>query len=719
MKGLGKKRKYWYFQPLVKFLAKSGAFMNFNFIREKLAHLIGLGKNAGGEDQLKNLIKNKLNRIQVKYPHNPVKASDSTLDAKLELLRKHKIGGKSLIATPNLWFGHGIGGDPTSHRLIMHADYTASAQGLSFLERYLQKNQETYANTHTETSAIGKYSTKQYHDSLEFIKSHVGADDSFEIVPTGYGATGAIEKIQKILGIYMCPKTTKNLKEKFGICAKSEFKNKYVVFVGPYEHHSNDVSWQDATYCDFVRVAAVKDADGNPGEQIDLDDLASKLADYPDHIKIVSLSAASNVTGIKTDVAAVSKVTKNHGALLFLDYACSGPYVKIDMADHEIDAIFLSIHKNLGGCNLGLLVFRKSLYDLSCHPSFGGGGTVSAVSPWKYHFVDNIQERETAGTPAIRQVFQAALSFQLKEWVGLDNIHELEQFWTEKAYNFFKAHPNLQLLGDGEADNHLSIFSFSVIHGDRTLHYALVASLLSDVFGIQSRSGCVCAGPFGHVLLNIDKKLSDRYIDLIQHGVNGMKPGWTRINHHYSSSQQDFDYLTKALNGVAYFGGLFLDEYTIDMDRGVWQHDHSPEVWEPVSFERALTKSDLHPHIEEYQREDLRANQITEFCLYIAFSLTKGEKRDRTSLMAKVSPLVEDLLADRITYPQFVAAMKPLVSATTLAGIEDQTFGVDLEKFSSYGEDLPFFYSAKGKVKQVVSRLPRAPKTPRSLSVTS
>lgn len=680
-------------------------FMNFGFIRDKLAHLIGLGKHSSSEDQLKSLIKTKLNRIQVKYPAKPVKATDSTLDAKLELLRKHKIGAKSLIATPNLWFGHGIGGDPTSYRLIMHADYTASAQGLSFLERYLQKNQETYANTHTETSAIGKYSTSQYHDSLEFIKSHVGAGEGYEIVPTGYGATGAIEKIQKILGIYMCPKTTKNLKEKFGICAKSEFKNKYVVFVGPYEHHSNDVSWQDATYCDFVRVKAVTKPDGTLGEDIDCDDLASKLADYPDHIKIVSLSAASNVTGIKTDVAAVSKVTKSHGALLFLDYACSGPYVKIEMAKYDIDAIFLSIHKNLGGCNLGLLVFKDSLYDLNCHPSFGGGGTVSAVSPWKYHFVDNIQERETAGTPAIRQVFQAALSFQLKEWVGLDNIHELELFWTEKAYSFFKNHPKLQLLGDGTPDNHLSIFSFSVRHADRTLHYALVASLLSDVFGIQSRSGCVCAGPFGHVLLNIDKELSDRYIDLIQHGVNGMKPGWTRINHHYSSSQEDFDYLTKALNGVAYFGGLFLNEYTIDMDSGVWKHDHSPTTWQPVSFERALTKSDLHPHIEEYQREDLRANQITEFCLYIAYKLTKGENTDRTAAMTKLAPLVEDLIGDRSSFDQFLAGVEPLVSEETLAGIKDQTFGIALENFEQFGSDLPFFYGAKGKIKQITSRL--------------
>lgn len=686
--------------------------MNFSFIREKLAHLIGLGKNATSEDQLKNLIKTKLKRIQVKYPAKPVKASDSTLDAKLELLRKHKIGAKSLIATPNLWFGHGIGGENVSYRLIMHADYTASAQSLSFMERYLQKNQETYANTHTETSAIGKYSTKQYHDCLEFIKSHVGADEGFEIVPTGYGATGAVEKIQKILGIYMCPKTTKNLKEQFGICAQSEFKNKYVVFVGPYEHHSNDVSWQDNTYCDFVRIKAVTDSQGHPGEAIDLADLTAKLADYPDHIKIVSLSAASNVTGIKTDIAAVSKVAKAHNALLFMDYACSGPYVKMEMARYDIDAIFLSIHKNLGGGNLGLLVFKKSLYDLECHPSFGGGGTVSAVSPWTYHFLENIQERETAGTPAIRQVYQAALSFQLKEWVGLDNIHELELFWTEKAYSFFKAHPRLQLLGDGKPETHLSIFSFSVMHADRTLHYALVASLLSDVFGIQSRSGCVCAGPFGHVLLNIDHELSDRYIDLIQHGVNGMKPGWTRINHHYSSSLEDFAYLTKALNGVAYFGGLFLDEYTIDMDSGVWRHDHSPDSWQPVSFERALTKSDLHPHIEEYQREDLRENQLTEFCLYIAFKLTKNDAIDRTAAMSKIAPLVEELIADQLSYEQFVAAIAPLVSEATLAGIKDQSFGIDWENFSGYGDDLPFFYGAKGKVKQITSAISSRQKRP-------
>lgn len=499
----------------------------------------------------------------------------NTIDEKLEFIRDQKIGHNILFETPSF-----LPQKTSTQRPLLHLDYTASAQGLGFIETYIQKLMMFYANTHTETSETGRVSTLIFHEAIEKIRNHVNAGQDSFVIPVGSGATGAIERLQKIIGVNLSPKCQQVIENLTGTKLKENISKKYVVFVGPYEHHSNDVSWQDDTLCDFVRIRS-KGNEQNFTE-IDYGHLDEQLKRYSGYIKIGCFSAASNVTGIKTNVKRLSQILKANDALYFLDYAASGPYVEINMIQDNIDAIFLSAHKNIGGSNLGVLIGKNDIYDKTVAPTFGGGGTVQAVTPWAYHFHDDIEEREYSGTPAIRQTWQAALSFELKEWLGIDNIHSIEERNNKMFMDFFNASPFLEVLGNKDPSKRVGIFSFLVKHGNRYLHHNLVAALLNDLFGIQARSGCACAGPFGHDLLRIKKEDSDKFISLILNVKNGFKPGWTRIGAHFTLSELEMKYVFDAIQSISIFGPLFINDYNFNTQTGSWSKKDF--IKNPVSF---------------------------------------------------------------------------------------------------------------------------------------
>ena len=378
------------------------------------------------------------------------------VDDPLEFLNEQKIGRYTLIPSPRFSQKYSEQYEESTHKTLLHLDYTASAQGLKFIENYLGHALETYANTHTETSATGKYSTQRFHSAIESIRQHVGAGEDSFVIPAGYGATGAIEKLQKLLGVYLSPKTQKMIEDNLSINVRNELSNKIVMFVGPFEHHSNDVGWQDSSLCKFVRIKALKS--GAYENTVDLVHLEEELRRHEGFIKMASFSAASNVTGMKSDLRSIGKVLKKYNTLFFVDYAASGPYEDINMTRDNIDAIYLSMHKNIGGSNLGLLIGKNKIYDMSINPTFGGGGTVSAVTPWEYHFNTDIEDREYPGTPAIRQVWQASLSFQLKDWIGIDRIHKIELDHSKKFLEFFDKHPKLQVLGNKSPEKDIQFF---------------------------------------------------------------------------------------------------------------------------------------------------------------------------------------------------------------------------------------------------------------------
>jgi hypothetical protein len=121
----------------------------------------------------------------------------------------------------------------------------------------------------------------------------------------------------------------------------------------------------------------------------------------------------------------------------------------------------------------------------------------------------------------------------------------------------------------------LPIVSLRLRHGEKYLHHNYVVALLNDLFGIQARGGCSCAGPYGHRLLAIDPAHSQAYRDEIGHGCEGIKPGWVRINFNYFISDAVADYLTDAVALIATGGHRLLADYRFDPHTGLWRHRHA------------------------------------------------------------------------------------------------------------------------------------------------
>ncbi|MEH6593140.1 MAG: aminotransferase class V-fold PLP-dependent enzyme [Halioglobus sp.] len=466
-------------------------------------------------------------------------------------IRKAVIGDRHRIKTP-------FGDKP-----LVYADYTASGRSLSFVEDYIrQQVLPFYANTHSETSFTGAQTTALREQARQQIRSSVNGGMDDQVIFCGPGATAAINKLIDILNLRL----PKDLSQRYELEAQIPAQERPVVFIGPYEHHSNELPWRESI-ADVVSIPLTESG------AIDLDFLQEQLCVYADRPQLIgSFSAASNVTGIKSDVPAVTAVLKRHGALVFWDYAAAAPYVDIDMnGPTPLDAVFISPHKFIGGPGTpGLLIIKKSVMTNSV-PAVVGGGTVVYVTPENHRFIDDCERREEGGTPAVIESIRAGLVFKLQQEVGSDTIEARETAFLKRAIARFKACPKLEIMGNPDVPR-LAIMSLRFKHGDRDLHYGYVVSLLNDLFGIQVRGGCSCAGPYGHTLLGMDMEYSRAIEQEIDKGAMVLRPGWVRLNFNYFISEEEFEYLVRAIELVAQFGWRLLPFYHCDADTAVWRY---------------------------------------------------------------------------------------------------------------------------------------------------
>ena len=516
--------------------------------------------------------------------------------ALIERIRASVIGDDEAVAGP-----FGI-------RRVTYADYTASGRALTFVEDYLRDAVlPLYANTHTESSGTGLQTSRFREDARAIIRSAVGGNaDDHAVIFTGSGMTGAINLLVGVLEL----RIPAGLDERYGLRAHIPATERPVVLIGPYEHHSNELPWRESI-ADVIVIG--EDADG----RIDLERLRRALDETDGRpMRIGSFSAASNVTGILSDTRAISVLLHRHGALSFWDFAAAGPYVEIEMDPHRPgpagptepdgdaaldykDAIVISPHKFIGGPGTpGVLVARRELCRNRV-PTSPGGGTVAYVNPLEHVYLDDPEHREEGGTPAIVESIRAGLVFALKDAVGVDTIRRREEDFIERAIASWSAEPGIGILGN-PALPRLSIVSFTVRHDGRYLHHNFVVAVLNDLFGIQSRGGCSCAGPYGHRLLGIDIETSHAFEREISRGCEGIKPGWVRVNFNYFISEAVFDYIVRAVAMVARDGWRLLPWYRFEPATGMWRHaagsPEPPLSLHDVSFGNAGVSYPAHRH---------------------------------------------------------------------------------------------------------------------------
>lgn len=454
---------------------------------------------------------------------------------------------------------------PYGEQKLIYTDWTASGRLYRPIEeKMMNKFGPFVANTHTETSTSGAAMTLAYHEARNIIKRHVNANENDVLITEGSGMTGVVNKFQRILGL----KVSENLKDHTEIPEDL----RPIVFVSHMEHHSNQTSWLET-------IADVEVVPCNDAGLVCLHKFEACIKKHAHRkLKIASVTSCSNVTGIKTAYHKVAKLIHKYNGLCFVDFACSGPYVDIDMhpeaEDEYLDAIFFSPHKFLGGPgSSGVLIFNKKLYK-NMIPDNPGGGTVSYTNPWGEHdYFDDVETREDGGTPAFLQTIRIALSIQLKDQMGTDKIRQREDELNQQLFRTLESIPNVQILAPNHKDR-LSIFSFYL----ENVHFNLVVKLLNDRYGIQTRGGCSCAGTYGHFLLNVDQETSHKIKDQILEGCSTEKPGWVRLSLHPTIKDEEVEFICNSLKELCAKIGEWSSDYEYDPIKNDYVHKSATPI---------------------------------------------------------------------------------------------------------------------------------------------
>jgi selenocysteine lyase/cysteine desulfurase/tRNA(Ile)-lysidine synthase TilS/MesJ len=420
---------------------------------------------------------------------------------------------------------------------------------------YCREALPLYGNTHTTTSATGLQTTCFLVESRGAVATAVNARRQYDdansdvVLFCGAGATAAACKLVAVLGLGA------------PLPPGAPDASRPLVLVGPHEHHSNLLPWRESA----ARVRQLPPA--RHGRGVCLLALAAALREAQaagTPLIIGAFAAASNVTGVVEDVDAVTRLLHAHGALAVWDFAaaaCGGPALDMNPpggAATAKDAMFFSPHKLPGGPGApGVLVAKRALFR-NAVPSRPGGGTVFFVTEAGHRYVSNREEREEGGTPDALGAMRAAAAMRARTAAERAE-HEAAPAApapegqpraaptsgpaaagsriAARLYASLAQNDAVAVLGPPmeQGEHRLATISFlirSPAGSGRWLHPSFVCAALNDLFGLQSRGGCDCAGPYGLRLLGVarpDAAAIERELETKQAWAEALRPGWTRV----------------------------------------------------------------------------------------------------------------------------------------------------------------------------------------------
>ncbi|XP_014220716.1 uncharacterized protein LOC106648374 [Trichogramma pretiosum] len=469
---------------------------------------------------------------------------------------------------------------PFGRRKVVYCDYTATGRSLQFLEDYIVKEVLPYlGDTRASTTICSLQSSLYRHEARGIVRHAVGAGDQDAVLFTGQGTAGALRCLLRNL----------------------DLSTPTCVFVGPFEHHANLRPWREY-HVRLVRIDETREG------FLDLNDLERKLikerAENPTSRMIGYFSAASCITGVLADDVATTLLLRQYGALSIWDYTSAAPYVKMEMNPNlpgvvetsvHKDAIIFAGHKFIGGAQSpGVLVVKRSLLNED----------ITAEDMRDSHrYLRDPELRDESGTAGVIEAIRCGLAVHLKENVTHQAIAARQEKITRQVLAHVRTIPELTLLGCSSQNiKRLPTFSFMVRHPRGTyLHHNFVCAVLNDVFGVQARGGCACAGRYAHDLMGIDHKLAKEYEALLLHrselnthedtSAETLRPGFARLTFPYFMSEAEVAFVLEALKMVATEGWKLLPQYVLDPESGEWRH-HTNSVFKDRRWLGAIRYTD-------------------------------------------------------------------------------------------------------------------------------
>ncbi|MFZ5969600.1 MAG: aminotransferase class V-fold PLP-dependent enzyme [Bacillota bacterium] len=384
-----------------------------------------------------------------------------------------------------------------------------------------------YSSIHRGTGYKSQYSSFLYEKSRDTVLDFVKGDPHHHTVIYVKNTTEAINKLANCLCFH---------------------KDKNVILSTDLEHHSNDLPWRKKFVVDYIQM-------DNQGK-LSLEDAEAKLKKHQGKVKLVTVTGASNVTGIKNPIHQLAALAHRYDAKIMVDGAQLIPHAPLDMkpfgSPEHIDYLAFSAHKMYAPFGIGVLIGPKTAFEEN-DPDHVGGGTVDLVTHDFVRWADP-PAKEEAGSPNIIGVVALVKAMETLSSIEMYRIENHEHQLTEYAMTRLCHIPDVQLYVDcHDKNSRVSIIPFTI----KGMPHDIVARILSYEGGIAVRSGCFCAQPYVQKLLKIPpEELKKRIED-----PDTPHPGMVRISFGLYNTCHEIDILCQMLLTIVKNKKFYLQKY--------------------------------------------------------------------------------------------------------------------------------------------------------------